>query len=149
MNPDITAQLKALKRITPHASFAARSRAELMALTTPPHNPWRVLEWAGAFAVALVLLFAATFSLPPESTLSASLNEGALVGELNNLPINIELSELTYRAATEATISSAMSEIETTEAQHLNTDILSSELSAFEPEASSSEVEALLHAVLE
>lgn len=149
MNPNITEQLKALKRIAPHSAHAARSRAALLSAIQPKVAPWPSLQWAGAFAFALVLLFVATFSLPAAPTLSASLNEDLLSGEFGDLPINIELQELTYRAATERTLESAISEIGETEAAHLNSSILSSELSSLEPESTSTEIDALLESVLE
>jgi hypothetical protein len=150
MNHDITTQLKALKRIAPHPAYHARSRAILLTAMNPRVSPWHSLQWAGALAFALVLLFVATFSLPADPTLSASLNENLLSGELNDLPINIELRELTYRAATERALQSAITEIGGTEASHLNADILTSELSSLrEAESSSSEIDALLNDVLE
>lgn len=149
MNHDITKQLKALKRITPHTAFALRSRAELLAIATPRAHPWRSLQWAGGFAFAVLFLFIATLSFPAEPTLSASLNENVLTEEFEGLAINIELQELTYRAATERAIVSAIMEIEGTEGSHLNTAILSSEFSSLESEASSSQIDALLEEVLE
>ena len=149
MDHDITSQLKALKRIAPTATHAFRGRAMLLAALEPRVNPWRSFQWAGALAFALVMLFVATFSLPAEPTLSASLNEDLLLGELRELPINIELRELTYRAATKVTVESAIAEIGETEASHLNSEILSSELSSLEAESSSTEIDALLERVLE
>ena len=149
MNHDITSQLKALKRIAPHPAHASRARATLLAALEPARAPWHSFQWAGALAFALILLFVATFSLPAEPTLSASLNEDLLSGELSDLSINIELQELTYRAATERTVKSAIAEIGETEAAHLNPEILSSELSSLEGESSSTEIDALLERVLE
>lgn len=150
MNHDIPTQLKALKRITPDAAFAARSRAMLVGIHAPRTGLWHSLQWAGALGFALMLLFVvATFSIPARPTLSASLNAELLTGEMNDLPINIELQELTYRAATEHTLESAITEVGKTEGSHLNEDVLSSELSALESENSSSEIDALLNDVLE
>ncbi|MFH0806588.1 MAG: hypothetical protein V1885_02600 [Candidatus Brennerbacteria bacterium] len=149
MNHDIATQLKALKRIAPHPAYVTRSRATLLAAVNPPLSPWHSFQWAGALAFAMALLFVATFSLPAKPTLSASLNENLLSGELNDLSINIELQELTYRAATERALASAITEIGETEASHLNTEILSSELSSLQTESTSSEIDALLERVLE
>lgn len=149
MDREIISQLKALKRIAPHPTYAARSRAALLASAAPRLNPWHSLQWAGAFAFAVVVLFVATFSLPARPTLSASLNENLLSGELNDLSINIELQELTYRAATERALQTAITEIRGTEATHLNADILESEWSSLEAEDSSSEIDGLLERVLE
>ncbi|MBI2278823.1 MAG: hypothetical protein HYU81_02040 [Candidatus Brennerbacteria bacterium] len=152
MNPDIFEQLKALKRIAPHPAYTARARAALIAATTPHPNIglWHALRWAGALTFALVLLFfVATFSIPARPTLSASLNEELLTGELDKLPINIELRELSYRVATEGAVQSAMREIEKTEAAHLNAEVLSSELSSLETENQQNKVDALLETMLE
>lgn len=153
MNPDITTQLKSLKRITPHPAYAARGRAMLLAAARPRVNPWRSLQWAGAFTFAMITLFiVATLSLPAEPTLSASLNESVLAGELESLPINIELRELTYRAATERTIQSAITEISgTDDAAHLNPEILSREATKLESENSPQEraIDTLLDRVLQ
>lgn len=145
----LTTQLKGLKRIAPHPAQRARGRAMLLAALEPRMSPWHSFQWAGALAFALVLLFVATFSLPAKPTLSASLNEDLLTGELADLPINIELQELTYRAATERALTSAIAEIGETEAPHLNSSVLSSELSSLETESTSSQVDALLDAVLQ
>lgn len=149
MNHDIATQLKALKRITPHTAFVARSRAELLAVAAPRIHPWRSLQWTGAFAFALLFLFIATLSFPAEPTLSASLNENVLTEELDGLSINIELQALTYRAVTEHAIAAAITEIKGTEGSHLNTEILSSELSSLESELPSDQIDALLEEVLE
>lgn len=130
-------------------AFAVRSRAELLAIATPRVRPWRSFQWAGAFAFALLFLFIATLSFPAEPTLSASFNENVLTEELDGLAINIELQALTYRAVTERAITSAITEIEETEGSHLNTAILSSELSSLKLETSSSQIDALLEEVLE
>lgn len=152
MNQDIVSQLKSLKRITPHASFAARSKAELFALTQPRVviAPWFSLRFAGAVAFTLVLLLgAAAFAFPPRPTLSASLNEGLLTQEFNALPINIELDELTYREATKQTVASTIGEIQETEAAHLNASVIESELSSLEAESTSSKIDSLLDEVLQ
>jgi len=147
---DITEQLRALRRVQPHAGFAARSRANLLALQRPRVSPWGAFRWAGALAFAVAFLFLATFALPPKPTLSASFNEGVLTGELENLPVNIELRELSYRAVTERAISSAIAEIGETEGAHLNSDILSSELSTLEPALQGgAEIDTLLDEVLQ
>jgi len=149
MDHHITSQLKALKRIAPHPAHAARGRVRLLATLEPRVNPWRSFQWVGALAFASFLLFVATFSLPAAPTLSASLNEDLLSGELSDLSINIELQALSYRAATDAALNSAIAEIGETEASHLNPEILSSELTALETESSSTEIDALLERVLE
>lgn len=149
MDHEIISQLKALKHIAPHPTYAARSRATLLASATPRLNPWHSLRWAGALSFALLFLLVATFSLPARPTLSASFNDGVLTDEFETLPINIELRELTYRAATERAVTSAITEIGATDGTHLNAAILFSELSALEPSASSSEIDTLLESVLQ
>ncbi|GEM_PF-3021719 len=151
MTNHIAAQLKALKRVRPHPALMAHGRTRLLAALEPriTASPWRSLEWAGALTFALMFLFVATFSLPAKPTLSASLNEELLSGELAELPINIELQELTYRASTERTLESAIAEITETEGAHLNSSVLSSEFSSLEAASSSSDIDVLLDKVLE
>lgn len=149
MHKDIVSQLKTLQHLTPPPAVVARGRARLLQEVTPQKNPWHIFRWAGAFAFALALLFVATFSIPARPTLSASFEEGVLEGEFEELPIVIELQSLTYRAATERTLASAVDEIGGTDATHLNTDILSSEFSSLESTESISTIDTLLEEVLE
>lgn len=125
---DLIKQLNKLKTITPDQGVAARGRALIFVAETPRRiSP--LFLWASAFALTL-LIFSISLIRNFENSkanIAASLNPDQISQEFNNLSINIELKDITYRQDVNQTIASALTEIGTNQAQHLNPDVIQSE----------------------
>ncbi|KKU91521.1 MAG: hypothetical protein UY23_C0001G0127 [Candidatus Jorgensenbacteria bacterium GW2011_GWA1_48_11] len=125
---DLIKQLNKLRVIAPSADSAARGRALIFIEGEPRRFP-PVLAWASVFAL-IILVFSVSYQTlisPATNIISASLNSDQLNQEFNNLSINIELKDISYRQNVNQAIASAISEIESNEARHLNPDVLKSE----------------------
>jgi hypothetical protein len=82
---------------------------------------------AGAFAGLVAILTASIFLFSGRSATEALASPEVLASEFANLNVNIELQEISYRQDVNRTITSAISEISSDSARHLNEDVLNSE----------------------
>ena len=123
-------QLKTLKEITPDSGFVSRTR-NLFIATPAPRRVVSLFAWqyAGAFAVIIILILAIPFFFMPEPTL-ASLDTEVISKEIHTLPINIQLEEVKYNETVQNTITDAISEASNTETNHLNLSLLEKEKSS-------------------
>lgn len=149
---DIKKKLQILQTITPDASFAARTKEAVLA-----HVPRkRVIElvntsWirAGAFSFAgvavAVLVGIIIFFAPARTPAVASLESIKLTEELNNLSINIQLKEISYRDTADHVIASAIDEIQNTEVKHLNPSIIKEEAPLPNITTKNTEIDTLLN----
>ncbi len=125
MDKNIIDKLHTLKQATsPDAEFAAHTRRLLFAIQPIPH---RFPTWVFAVTAAVILVAVSGLLLPSSPTISSSLDAKFLQEEFNDLNINIQLQEITYRQDINETISSALDEVSGTHISHLNPDILKSE----------------------
>ncbi|MCX6788298.1 MAG: hypothetical protein NTZ36_00230 [Candidatus Jorgensenbacteria bacterium] len=134
---NIKEQLKQLRTIEPDRDFAIRAKYAIIgnrdiresSFSLPrfsfSRNAW-ALSGAGLTAILLLIIVAVPLAFP-KPTLSASLSPETLIGEYGNLPINIQLKEITYEQTVSQTISSAISEVSDTKTSHLNSDLINSE----------------------
>lgn len=132
MHYDLTQQLKRLRAIEPDRRFVARSRNLILtpAPTAPVPLRWPLVAWATggvAITATLVVLLATPQFSAPQRVLASSLNQVTLESEFNNLPINIQLQEISYNQSLNQTIASAIHEIGDSSTSHLNRDLLESE----------------------
>lgn len=152
-------QLKKLSTITPDREFVLRARQAVLRAHTPMAHPsyqfalprFNVWSLSGAgLSVALLLVIVIMPFAFPQPSLSASLNAETIIKEFSNLPINIQLKEITYEQKVSQTITSAISEVSDTKIQHLNTSILQTEQEqAMLPEISTSSVDMMLEQVMQ
>lgn len=160
---ELKAHLKRMKAIEPDRSFAVRAKYEILArnnkedsraFTLPAFSfqftRASLLTWGGIGLTAILLgIVVATPILFPKPTLSASLSTDTLLSEYGNLPINIQLREITYDQTVNQTISSAITEVRDTKTQHLSSDLIAAEAkTAATPAASTTDVDALLNQVI-
>jgi len=90
-----------------------------------------------------------SFVLPGKQVSSASLDSQKLNQEFNNLSINIQLDEISYRQDVNQTIASALSEISGTNAKHLNSSILEKEISGLKiNQNQNGEIDEMLESVM-
>lgn len=154
----IKSQLKGLKAITPDREFAARAKLQILGkqrssmlalprVVSMPHiSPW---GWLGAGLTTALLAVITIIPLAfPRPTLSASLNVENLANEYGNLPINIQLKEISYEQRMNQTITSALSEVSGTKVKHLNMDILKTEQQSTLLESSTTDVDAMLQQIM-
>jgi hypothetical protein len=114
----------------------------------PRFNVWS-LSGAGLSVALLLVIVIMPFAFPQPS-LSASLNAETIIKEFSNLPINIQLKEITYEQKVNQTITSAISEVSDTKIQHLNASILKTEQEqAMFPEMGTSSVDLMLEQVMQ
>ena len=154
----IKSQLKALKAITPDREFAVRAKRailgeERIALHAVPRFAMPRLSswgWLGAGLTTAMLVVVTIVPLAyPEPTFSASLNPENITKEYGNLPINIQLKEISYEQRVNQTIASAITEVSDTKVKHLNADILKTEQrGAALSESSTTDVDALLEQIM-
>lgn len=152
------AQLKTLKAIFPDRSFVLRAKHAILNETRPAATFSRsftlpTFSWTWISASLSVALVAAIAIIPlafPKPTFSASLNSEVITNEFSDLPINIQLKEITYEQRMSQTITSAISEVSDTTTKHLNAAIINTEAqNASSSEASTTkDVDALLQQVL-
>lgn len=152
MNDRIILQLKRLREIEPEAGFAAGSRRTILAFKKeqPPVFAWPNLRMVGAFAGLVAVLSASIFFFSGQSAKEALASPEVLNNEFAALNINIELQEISYRQDVNKTISSAISEIGSTNVNHLNEDILNSESERFNLDApeSNPRIDQLLQKII-
>ena len=152
-------QLKKLKYIEPDRGFVLRARNEIFVGSKPafsitPRIPaFAIPMWAWSGAALTALLVGVSFIVPmmfPRPAFSASLNMNTLASEYGNLPINIQLKEITYEQSMNQAVASAITEVTDTKTQHLNKELLQTEeQSAAFTETSSTQIDSLLETVLQ
>ncbi len=152
----IKSQLKQLKAITPDRDFAARAKLQILggerpAIVTLPHFSMSRSSWAWIGAGLSIALIAVVMMIPlafPEQTY-ASLDVGNIANEYGNLPINIQLKEISYEQNVNRTIATALTEVSDTKATHLNAEILKTEQAQTAlPESSTTDVDAMLQQIM-
>ena len=151
MNHDLIQKLNNLKPIAPDAVFVKKCRDALLSVRTKksPVFNWPVFVWSGAFAVLALAVSISVVLTAPKQAVSASLDPNKLNKEFNNLAINIQLQEISYRQNINQTITSALSEISDTNTKHLNKAILEKEkndLNASQPQEQ--KIDELLETVI-
>lgn len=130
---EIKKNISKLKLISPDPAFKNSLRALILSQKTEKKRmffglPFLKVEGVFAFFALIILIAAAlTFELSPRPAISASFNPNYLQNEFETLAINTQIEEVKYRTKTNQTIHSALSEIETTEAKHLNDSLLEDE----------------------
>lgn len=157
----IKAQLKHLRTIEPDRDFAIRAKYAILrdqrdartfsfALSKFSFTRSSAWAWSGAgLTVALLLIVVLLPFAFPKPTLSASLSPETLINEYGNLPINIQLKEITYDQSVSQTISSAITEVSNTKTKHLNADLINAEAkNAIPSDASTTNVDTLLNQVI-
>ncbi len=129
---EIIQKINKLKQILPSPELATRGRVMIFANDLPHNNnnrrvaPW--LIWASGFALAILVAAVSITNLNNSNqALAASLNPEKLTQEFNDLTINIELQNISYHQDVNQSIASALNEIGSNQAKHLNPDILQSE----------------------
>ncbi len=128
MEDRIITQLKKFKSIGPDAHFAAGSRRTILALRKEqPVFTWPNFRFVGTLAGVLAVVAASVFMFSGNSATKAFASPEMLNQEFDNMNINIELQEISYRQNVSQTISSAITEISDNKLSHLNQDILKSE----------------------
>lgn len=158
---NIKSQLKRLKAIEPDRDFVIRAKYAFISSMQPTHNTVhalprfaniRAMSWAWTGAGLTIALLLAVVAIPfafPKPSLSASLSPDTLISEYGNLPINIQLKEITYGQDVNQTISSAITEVSDTKTKHLNSDVISSEAkNASIEDPSVKNVDSLLNQVI-
>lgn len=137
---DPITQLKQLKKIEPDSKFAEKSR--LFLLSQKPSfsisylfSSRKSLVLTGSFVglTVILLLLSPILFTTQNPTLSSLDNSTKLNQELNNLSINIELKEISYKRSANQTITAAITEISNTQTKHLNPSILNSESKMLDP----------------
>lgn len=160
MQYDPITQLKQLKNIEPDANFAEKGR--LFLLSQKPSfsilylfSFRKSLILTGSFVgltVVLLLLSPILFTTTQNPALSSLDNSTKLNQELNNLSINIELREISYKKGANQTITAAITEISNTQTKHLNPSVLNSESEMLDPlkntKDSSDNIDKLLERVI-
>lgn len=151
MNDQIIRQLKRLKAIEPNPGFTASSRRMILALEKEPAFVWSNFRLAGALAGLVAVVAASVFLFSGQSATTAFASPEMLNQEFNNMNVNIELREISYRQNVSQTISSAISEISTNKLSHLNQDVLNSESNGFDLETSNTdpEIDQLLNKLIQ
>ncbi len=154
MNDQIIRQLRKLRSIEPDSGFMSVSRRTILAFRKQePIFAWPSFSFklAGAFAglVAVLITSIALFSGNSASTALAS--PEVLNKEFSSLNINVELQEIDYRQNVNQTITSAISEISSNKASHLNQDVLNSESNNLDLNASGTDpqIDQLLNSVIQ
>lgn len=140
MQYDPITQLKQLKNIEPDTRFAERNRLFLLS-QKPSFSILHLflsrksLVLTGSFVslAAIFLLLSAVLFTTKNPALSSLDNSTKLDQELNNLSINIELKEISYKAGANQIITAAITEISNTQTKHLNPSILNSESKMLDP----------------
>ena len=152
MNDRIIQQLKRLREIEPEAGFAAGSRRTILAFKKEqaPILVWPNLRMVGAFAGLVAVLSASIFFFSGQNAQEALASPEVLNNEFAALNINIELQEISYRQDVNKTISSAISEIGSTNANHMNKDVLNAESEKFNLDTleSNPQIDRLLEQVI-
>ncbi|MEK7169319.1 MAG: hypothetical protein AAB377_01795 [Patescibacteria group bacterium] len=152
MNDRIILQLKRLREIEPEAGFVAGSRRTILALKKEqvPVFVWPNLRMVGAFAGLVAVLSASIFFFSGQNAQEALASPEVLNNEFAALSINIELQEISYRQNVNKTISSAISEIGSTNANHMNKDVLNAESEKFNLDTleSNPQIDRLLEQVI-
>lgn len=134
MNQDIIQQLKKLKKVRPASGFQTQTR--LLILATPVAKrsiftlPWAL---AGSLA-AIVLVIASLVSLNSlnKPAISSFPNPEDIGLEFDNLSINIQLQEISYRQSVNEVIASALDEISDINPRYLKQSLLENELESFD-----------------
>ncbi len=154
----IKSQLKQLKAIAPDREFAARAKLQILGETRAPSFALprvslpHTISWGWLGAGLTTALVAIVMVIPlafPEPTFSASLNAENIANEYGNLPINIQLKEISYEQRVNQTIASALTEVSDTKVKHLNADILKTEQAeTMLPESSTTDVDAMLQQIM-
>lgn len=153
----IKSQLKQLKAITPDRDFAARAKLQILGgerqtvVAALPRFSVSRSSWAWLGAGLSTALIAVVMMIPlafPEQTY-ASLNVENIANEYGNLPINIQLKEISYEQNVNQTIATALTEVSDTKIKHLNTEILKTEQAeTLLPESSTTDVDAMLQQIM-
>lgn len=150
-NQDITEKLNSLRFIEPDAAFARTSKT-LIFNSEPAVKTWSFPVWrlaSSAVLATILLTFIFYQAVRPEPVLSSSFNPQSLAQEFKNLTINVQIQEISYRQEMNQTVSSALNEVKSTNASHLNQSILQSENSVLELQDSiNPEIDKLLEKVI-
>ncbi len=153
----IKRQLKTLNAIAPDREFAARAKARIVGetRTAPSFTLPRVAlphisfwSYAGAGLTAMLLLVITAIPLAFPNPTAASLNPENLVNEYGNLPINIQLKEITYEQGVNQAIASALSEVSDTKMKHLNASLLKAEQPTSTLDTTTTDVDAMLQQIM-
>ncbi len=158
MHHDLVEQLKTLKAIRPRDGYLACSRREILnrgGAAFMPRFSWveslspSVLRLAGVVALLLLVVGIPAILLPARPVLSSSLNPDSIREEIQQT-LAIQVEELRYEQRTNQAVNAALDEIMDTSINHLNADVLESELKLlFESESSPAPIDDLLDQVLE
>ena len=146
---DLVKYLSSLKRIEPDAGFVASSKRLVLATELPRRSFSFVFRptFVGSFAVFFVA-FVGIYLVGLNSGAStyASLSPDKLKKEIDSTSIDIQLKEITYRQSVTETVASALQEISSDKANHLNKNILKNEASdAAAQEKQDGEIDELLN----
>lgn len=128
-------KLKNLKQIKPDENFVQSTRGLILnerPQTTESVGLNLIPKWGFALGVALILLIAtgSIYLTPDKPSMASSLDSNELQNELEALTIQVE--EVGYSQETNQAIASALDEISTSQASHLNKSILEREQNGIE-----------------
>jgi hypothetical protein len=151
-NKEIKKSLNNLRVLEPDQGFKSASKAFI--LSQAPERraaPLRLpfLQIAGAFATLILVVSILTIELTPTPVLSSSFNPDYLQNEFETLVVNVQIEEVEYRKEANATIASALNEIENTEVKHLNNSRLQGEAENIRLEDSTNpQIDSMLETVI-
>lgn len=154
MEQNLREQLKRFRKIEPDQAFLRKSRVLILSLGKEKKiNFFRsyVTAWAASFAVVFLLVLGYLF-IPAQSGQVPIASAETLNKELNDMNVNITLSEVSYNNQINQTINNTLSAVVSNKAPHLNSDVLQSESQKITGAAGSStsaEVNDLLNQVLQ
>ncbi len=150
MKNDILEQLKSLKTIVPDADFAFRTKRTVLAIPTPGMRWDFLAAWPKVtLGVAVLAVLVVVLGVPGAPKAVPIASAEALNNEFTNLSINIEVKQISYNQNTNQAIASALSEIGSTKANHLNPAVLEAESQSVDPNvpASNPQIDDLLKQV--
>ena len=128
---NIIEQLKTLKYIKPSEEFAFLSKQAILQTSRRRAFDFSFFFrplYVGGFASVFAFLLALSFILPKsQEQVYASLDLKDLTSELDDVTISVQLREIEYNKSIETTIASALKEISSDEAKHLNPSLLQEE----------------------
>jgi len=134
MQSEIIKQLKNLKAIKPEPDFTASAKQFILTAQKPRRFIFDYLQTWVLATTAIVLLIVLTISVADfYKTLSLSknfINPEEINYEFENLNINIQLQEISYRQSINETIAAALDEISDKKPTYLKTNILEKELNS-------------------
>lgn len=144
-NKDLIKQLNSLKNIEPDRGFVFSARKIILVEKSVSE---RMPSWVWGFGFALLIfaIMGSGFLFPSEPQISL-LDSEILKEELRGISLSLE--EIEYRQEIDTTIVSALSEISTSQAKHLNLRILELEQELIKGlNGENSEIEEMLDSII-